>query len=219
MNYATARLKLLLHAGMSSEDIQSDGFLGTLRPYKGLHDENFHQVMEAILLAGESIYSEPKIDRDLVDAIWRMCIIARLSGIELNGPLVKNKLISPQDSLKLQSWVTTMEKTMLRLLSGNSPSESIHAYCEYVASFGWGTNHSFFIPLIVSTISNPDLGDHLEACTLALAALGAPAISTLDALREALLREYDWYEPTDRCTQEMRSYLQAAITAIASPTV
>lgn len=219
MNYATAKLKLLLHAGTSSEDILGEGFLGTLRPYTGLHDENFHQVMEAILLAGESIYSEPKIDRDLVDAIWRMCIIARISGIELNGSLVKNKLISPQDSLKLQSWVTTMETTMLSLLNGNSPSESIHGYCEYVVKFGWGTNHSFFIPLIVSAINNPNLGDHLEACALALAALGARATSTLDVLREALLREYDWYEPTDRCTQEMRSYLQAAITAISSPTI
>ena len=78
MEYAEAQHQLLLHGPGTTDPagqplVQEDGFLGSLRPYSGLHERNFHLVMEALLSAGEQLHQAPQLDRELVYAVWSIC--------------------------------------------------------------------------------------------------------------------------------------------------
>ena len=61
MTYEEARLLLLMH-GSGTVDAAGrpmeveDGFLGSLRPYRGSIEKNFHLGMEALLTVGETLY-------------------------------------------------------------------------------------------------------------------------------------------------------------------
>jgi hypothetical protein len=62
-----------------------DGFTASLRPYSGLHEKNFHLIMEALLVVGERIHREPQVDRELVKAVWSTEIYLGYSGGSLHG--------------------------------------------------------------------------------------------------------------------------------------
>jgi len=65
MNYEEAKYLLRLHTGVIDETrkamVVEDGFLTSLRPYRGLQEKNFHLVMEALLTVGERIYSARQV--------------------------------------------------------------------------------------------------------------------------------------------------------------
>jgi hypothetical protein len=73
---------LMQHAGTAgdTDDVGylESGFLGGLRPYRGLREDNFHLVMEALLTVGERLHKSPLVERDLVQTLWSLCYYARL---------------------------------------------------------------------------------------------------------------------------------------------
>src|SRR5262249_50249578 len=101
MNYDEAKRQLVLHAGAIDEAqkamILEDGFLPSLRPYRGLQEKNIHLVMEALLTVGERIHSAPQVDRELITTIWWMCTTARLWGLRPDGMLQACKLLTAED--------------------------------------------------------------------------------------------------------------------------
>src|SRR5687767_2277133 len=128
-------------AGTSDADgepvVLEDGFLGSLRPYRGLIERNFHEVMEALLVAGDTFSRAPQVDRDVVESVWLMCSLARSWGMEPGGMLRRNDLITPPDAKRLEAWVSVIERTAWRLLRGQVPHEVLDGYAEYVAGSGW----------------------------------------------------------------------------------
>jgi hypothetical protein len=221
MDYEEAKHLLLLHHGSDTSDAADqsyleDGFLSSLRPYKGLKEKNFHLVMEALLTCGERINQASQVDRDLILAVWGMCSTARGWGLHPEGMLQRNKLITLADSTRLELWIGTIEDTALRLLSGWPPHRAVYRYGVYIGAVGWWTNIGFFIPLIVRAVSDPDIPDAIESNVKALGKLGRLATSALPALHEAHNRSYTWYIPVERCTQEVRGYIKQAINAIES---
>lgn len=223
MDYATARHLLLLH-GPGAEDANGnplsldDGFLGCLRPYSGLREANFHQVMQAVLVAGSHFGNASHIDRETVRSAWEICATARRYGLEPCGMLQRNKLISPGDTAQLARWVDLIERTMLRLLGGVAPHYAIVSYAEYVAEFGGPLETTWLVALLEQAISDPETGDGGEAVVNALARLGCAAATALPALHKAELRSYTWSTPEERCTQEMRSCIRRAIQIIEEDT-
>ncbi|MFN3151489.1 hypothetical protein [Bremerella sp.] len=213
MQYADAKLELARHAGIA-DDYYEHGFVGCFRPYSGIRDENFHAVVEALLSIGEVLSETPTIDRSVVESVWRITTNSRRATTADNGMLVRNKLITPEDRLKLRRWIRIIEDMMLDLLAGNPPHETIHAYCEYVAELGWGENAAYFVPLLSSAIEADDLGDRIQAYCAAVTRLGKRTCPVADALLNARKRKWDWYEPQDRCAAEMRGYLDEALAAI-----
>src|SRR5471030_441238 len=97
VNYLEARHVLLLH-GIGTTDqagnplVLEDGFLGCLRPYSGLREKNFHQLMEALFVVGEEFQKASQVDRETVRAIWSICESARYGGLHPNGMLQRNNL-------------------------------------------------------------------------------------------------------------------------------
>jgi len=219
MEHAEARHLLLLH-GPGTPDaagqpvVLEDGFLGSLRPYSGLHERNFHLVMEALLSVGEQLHQTPQLDRELVYAVWSICHTARGWGLTPSGMLQRNRLITVADTARLERWVGTLEIVALRLLRAWPPHHAVYHYAEYVVEAGWWDNAAYFVSLMGRALADPGISDAIQTIAQALGKLGARASVALPALREAERREYTWYTPAECCTEEVRAQLRRAIQAI-----
>lgn len=213
MQYADAKIELARHAGMA-DDYYEHGFVGCFRPYSGIRDENFHAVIESLLSVGEVLSETPTIDRSVVESVWRITTNSRRATTADNGMLVRNKLITPEDRLKLRRWIRIIEDMMLDLLAGNPPHETIHGYCEYVAELGWGDNAAYFVPLLGLAIEADEVGDRIQGYCAAVTRLGVDASPVSASLLQARKRKWDWYEPHERCTAEMHGYIDQALAAI-----
>jgi hypothetical protein len=219
MEYAEARHQLLLHGPGTTDAagqplVVDDGFLGCLRPYTGLREENFHQVMEALLSVGERLHQTPQLDREPVYAAWSICHTARAWGLAPGGMLQRNRLITAADTARLERWVDALEVVALRLLGGWPPHHAVYYYAEYVAEVGSWDNAGFFVGLMSRAVSDPGISDAIETIARALGKLGPLARAALPALCEAERREYTWYTPAERCTAEVREQLRRAIHAV-----
>lgn len=201
MNFDQARQLLLTH-GAGTLDEQGnpqwleDGFLGMLRPYRGLREGNFHTVLEALLVVGQQLHAAESVDRELMHSLWSMCFTARVWGLEPSGMLQRNKLISATDTALLRRWVDILGSCSLSLLQGSPPFYQANSYSEYILEHAPGENVDFFIPLMCQYLDNPDSTDP-EPIPQALAKLGPRAVSALPSLRAASRRQYADYCHTD----------------------
>jgi len=225
MDYDEAKYQLRLHAGVidaaRGEWILDDGFLTSLRPYRGLQEKNLHQVMEALLIVGERIHRDSQIDRDLISTVWSMCWYARIWGLNPDGMLQRNSLITANDITRLELSIGTVEQTALSLLEGQPPHFAVYHYAQYIVAAGWWVNIEFFIPLMGRAVSDPHVGSAIEMILRALGKLGGLAKAVLPTLHEALLRTYSWNNPefetlanVEACTKSVRASIQKAIQAI-----
>lgn len=115
MDFSEAKQQLLLHgSGTTDADgrpqILEDGFLGSLRPYRGLQEKNFHRVMEALLTVGERVYQAQQVDREIAHTVWSTCRYARVWGLHPNGMLQRNRLITADDTTRLELWTDTVDR-------------------------------------------------------------------------------------------------------------
>jgi hypothetical protein len=118
MDAARAKELLLLHS-TGHPDIRhatwAGGFLGSLRPYSGLRERNFHEVMAAVVALAPELRRE-RVDREVVAPLWALCFYARLWGVDPDGMLSHNNLISPEDTARLGGWVRAIEWAVAMLL-------------------------------------------------------------------------------------------------------
>ena len=130
MTPAQAKQLLLLHS-FALDDVgnpqMARGFIGSLRPYKGLREENFHQIMAALRVLAPQL-GERQIDAQIVGALWNICHMARAWGVHPQGMLRRNNLISRADIERLESWVETISYATMMLLDG---SDVESAFAEY----------------------------------------------------------------------------------------
>lgn len=107
-----------------------------------------------------------------------------------------------------------LEIAALRLLHGWPPHHAVYNYAEYLVEVGWWDNVAFFVGLMGQVVSDLGVSDAIKTIAQALGKIGPLAKAALPALREAELREYTWYTPAERCTEEVRAHLRQAIQAI-----
>lgn len=122
-----AKRLLQLHAFASQESISDPavdqamerGFLGSLRPYIGLNPRNFDEVMGALkVLAPE--FAKDNLDREIVQSVWSICNIARAWGLEEDGMLRRNNLITEPEMELLAGWIRQISWTVEFLLMGDT---------------------------------------------------------------------------------------------------
>lgn len=111
-----------------NEALVKDGFLSSLRPFSGLREENFLQVMEAIIALKPHVAGQSNLDRRLMKGLWELTTRTRLWGLDQNGMLQRNRLLSVDDTAKLLRWVQCIEMAVSRLLSDGDPSDAIAHY-------------------------------------------------------------------------------------------
>ncbi len=129
---ASQAKELLLFHSFSHSDINhpkmETGFLGSLRPYSGLQESNFHEVMQAIIALAPNLQNDEVLDREIVCALWAICDLARAWGVHPNGMLRKNQLITLQDSARLEQWVNAISSAVFFLLDGADLETALDGY-------------------------------------------------------------------------------------------
>ncbi|MAG94355.1 MAG: hypothetical protein CMJ48_11470 [Planctomycetaceae bacterium] len=187
-----------------------DGFLGMLRPYRGLREHNFHVVMQALLVVGERLHSADTVDRDLIESLWSTCSLMRCWGLHPDGMLQRNNLITSDDTRRLETWIDIFERSALGLLIGCPPHAEVERYAQYIIDVGPGGNIAFFIPLMQRFLNDPDILDPTVVAE-ALGKLGPIAKDALPSLRAANDRTYP-----DQCDSEAHEKITRAIHLIES---
>jgi hypothetical protein len=128
MEYRDALNMILMH-GIGRDDVSvSDalyqhGFIGCLRPWSGLRDENYHELMSAIVSLHHSLAGRNEWPVELIAGIMGITRMAHCWGIDDAGMLRRNKLISDADVAKLRHWTQRIESVVEQLLMGNDPLE------------------------------------------------------------------------------------------------
>jgi hypothetical protein len=130
VDYDTAVNVILMHrVGRDDVPLEDallpDGFLGCLRPYSGLREENFRDVMEAIVALGPHLTGKVVWERRLVEGLWGLTTTARLWGLDPDSMLQRNRLLSADDTSRLLRWVQSIEMAVSRLLRGGDPTEAL----------------------------------------------------------------------------------------------
>lgn len=120
MNETEAKEFLLLHgfAGDLKNPKMASGFLGSLRPYRGLNESNFHEIMAALRVLAPHFAAE-QLDRKLISALWTMGHLARAWGVHPEGMLRRNNLIEEADWRRLEEWIDTISYAVFMLLEGD----------------------------------------------------------------------------------------------------
>lgn len=108
--------RILIHAGFSSSEER--GLLHSLRPYTGLDERHYVDLILAVAFWHEDIQRTQKIDKIVPAALWEVCWVSRLLALRVNSPLRRNALISPEDVSRLEHWIDSLEAMCVRSLSG-----------------------------------------------------------------------------------------------------
>lgn len=220
VDFEEAKRQLLLHGSGAANCVDGpqflkDGFVGSLRPYRGLQEKNFHVVMEALLTVGERFHQDRQVDQRLVHTVWSLCRYARVWGLHPDGMLRRNRLITDNDAARLELWVDTIEQTALCLLGGRPPHLTVYHYAAYIVQTEvWWDNIGYFITLMDRAVSDPNTFDAIEMILTALSKLRGLAKAVLPTLYEAQRRSYTWAAPPERCTESVRALVRNALQAI-----
>jgi hypothetical protein len=127
-------VNLILMHGIGRDDVPldqaliRDGFLASLRPYIGLREENFLQVLGAIIALAPHLAGRQTLERRLVSGLWELVQRTRAWGLDPQGMIQRNKLMSAADTKRLWLWVTCLEMAVYRLFRGSDPSEALTYY-------------------------------------------------------------------------------------------
>ena len=129
MEYRDALNTILMHGiGRSdvplSEACHEHGFIGCLRPWSGLRDENYRELMTAIVSLRHSLAERNDWPIELITGIMGITRMAHCWGVDDTGTLRRNNLISDSDVAKLRRWTRRIESVVEQLLMGNDPLET-----------------------------------------------------------------------------------------------
>ena len=137
MTQDEAKEFLSFHSGRHS-DIEhpkwENGFLGSLRPYKGiLFEENFHEVIECIrVLFAEPLAEDEQIDRSVVSDVMSIIHLGRAWGVYESGMLRRNGLIKENDWKELETWIDIISYTFMMVLDVGDCTEGLEEYDFYL---------------------------------------------------------------------------------------
>ena len=128
-----AKELLRFHSGRH-EDVDhpkwESGFLGSLRPYRGLNEQNYHEVMNCLNALAADLSESGALDREVIADIWGICHLGRAWGVEPRGMLRSNNLITPEDVERLESWIIQISYSAFCLLDGCGAEVAFEFYDE-----------------------------------------------------------------------------------------
>jgi hypothetical protein len=109
-----------------------ESFLGSLRPFVGLREANFHEVMSALRVLAPELGGD-NVNRALMSDLWNMCWQAQLIGLDVTGALQRNSVLSEDETGKLAYWLFQICFTISLLLEGEDVST---AFADYDGRYG-----------------------------------------------------------------------------------
>lgn len=135
MTKQQAKETLSFHSGRNS-DIDNpkweNGFLGSLRPYRGkLNEASFHEIIMCLEVLGEDLIRDT-IDSNIVADIMGILHLGRVWGVYENGMLKRNNLISEKDAKTLGGWLDIISYTFMMILDTNNDAIAFEEYEHYL---------------------------------------------------------------------------------------
>ena len=120
MSIEEAKELLSYHSGRN-ENIDNpkwiNGFLGSLRPFRGeLLESNFIEVMECMKVLQEE-FTQDKVDKNILADVAGIVYWARIWASP-DGMLGSNKLLTEEQTDKLNLWVDMIQESLMYLLEG-----------------------------------------------------------------------------------------------------
>lgn len=120
MTPAEAKAALLRHAGW--EENNGDGLLAWLRPYRGLNDDHFLDVFQALYVLQLDWADRPEVDRRAVGAVMDICLTGRnWTENRIGDTIRRTDFIPAADKARLDDWLFVFEHYAVRLLHGCEP--------------------------------------------------------------------------------------------------
>lgn len=120
MSIEEAKELLSYHSGRNENVNNSkwiNGFLGSLRPFSGkLIESNFTEVMECMKVLQDE-FAQEKIDKNILSDIISITYFARVWASP-DGMLGSNKLLTEEQTDKLNLWVDMIQESLMYLLEG-----------------------------------------------------------------------------------------------------
>jgi internalin A len=137
MNIEDAQLLLKCHA-FTHDRIEhwkmENGFLGSLRPFRGeLLEGNLHEVMAALRALSDEL-GRDQVNRELISSLWGLYHLARAWALEPEGMLRSNGLLSKAQIEMMETWLNLISYAVMILLENGGEEEAFHGYREYVRS-------------------------------------------------------------------------------------
>ena len=115
------------HESFESERWEN-GFLGQLRPFKGvLHEKNYHSIMQALKILAPELEKD-FIDKRIISTIWGICHFGRMWAIDPDGMLQRNELLNEQQTLQIDDWLIDVSYAAFCLLDGTGSREAFWNY-------------------------------------------------------------------------------------------
>src|SRR3954463_3134549 len=109
-----ARAVLRKHTAPPSDEGEP-GFLGMLRPYKGLKEEHFREIMEALQAVAPELRKR-SVDRELMADLWELVFLPWLWALAPGGMLQRTHRVSDEDQRVLAKWLEEIGLTVSLVL-------------------------------------------------------------------------------------------------------
>ena len=183
---------LLAHGdGYFHEDeaiFNENGFSGMLRPWKGLLNNNFHEVVELFLVTHSSILGD-KINRQMLTSLLRMCNYARSICISLNSSLRKNRLINDKEISLLESWLNVIDNLIIIGLEKQSLQDLVLVYCNYINKTNEKIEYdlTYLLPLLTGILTSNKSNDNKVTALISLRKINIKSEEVLNALEQVSL--------------------------------
>ena len=132
--------------------------LQTLRPYHGLRDDVFHDLVFGLTWAMWHS-REGDLDRQLVAAACYLNRQIRLIGTNEDSALRRNHLIEDDDLAKLREWLRIVDDLMERTLMAPQFSAAVQRYAFYLGKFGGAGAHPSFEDLFLQALAGESVDD------------------------------------------------------------
>jgi hypothetical protein len=123
MTSEEARAVLRKHTAPPQDDGGQPGFLAALRPYRGLDERHFAEIMSAIETLGPEL-RRSAVDRELMADLWELMFLPWLWALAPDGMLQRGHKVSSEDQVTLAKW---LEEIGLRvsLMLGSADGDSV----------------------------------------------------------------------------------------------
>lgn len=195
MNFAEAKRLILKHAEGAPSETPST-LLESLRPYRGLQDRHFLEILEALVTVAPQLNAGATVDREIVHALWDLCCTARAWT---RGPIEPmfhgRRFISGEEKQMLDEWIGIIEECTLHLLRGGEIPIAFMGLPWYVNKYQWGDRASFLAPAFIALLpeyfdsESLDVTDDVVYLCTALATMTSAKERILQALRDIQERE------------------------------
>lgn len=154
MNIIEAKHALRRHAiGVDLEGVwlpEDDSMALCLRPYKGIYEKHFIEILQALVSVADEIKSSDRADREVIYLLWELTRFVRCATAGPHEPTFHGKkLISPDDKRMIDGWMWIIESATLDLLQGRDVANALGSFmADYIFRNKRGQEYAFLTALL-----------------------------------------------------------------------